>query len=75
MRYQNQTYNTKDTMVIFAGRVARELLHRGFTIIDIKPDRTNNLKSVFVFKVENDIEKHVSELTYSDTKNTLLLHN
>ena len=56
----------KIAIVIFSGRVSRELLRRGFTIIDIKADRDNPQKSVFVFKVEKDIEKVVAEITYKE---------
>lgn len=59
MMYVNEK---KDAIVIFSGRVARELLRKGFTIIDIKPDKTNRVKTVFVFKVENQIEKCLVEL-------------
>ena len=58
----------KDAIVIFSGRVARELLRRGYTIIDVKADRTNKIKSVFVFKRENNIEDVLREFTKKDDK-------
>ena len=53
----------KDAIVIFAGNVARKLLKRGYTIIDVKADREIPLKSVFIFRRENDIEKVLAEIT------------
>ena len=49
---------TKETIVIFTAKLARNLLKDGFTIVDIKPDRTDKdgKRSVFVFKKENHIE-------------------
>ncbi|MDF2544251.1 MAG: hypothetical protein K0S47_3969 [Herbinix sp.] len=67
MQYIENT--TNEAIVIFAGHVARKLLKRGFTIIDIKPDHTNKLKTVFVFRVERDIEQQLAEITYNEEKN------
>lgn len=63
MRYTNEH---KDAMVIFSGNIARKLLRKGYTIIDVKADRTNKIKSVFVFKVEGNFEHDVWELTNKD---------
>ena len=57
--------NKKDAIVVFAGRVARELLKRGYSIIDIKADREKPEKSVFVFRIENNIERAIAEIAYS----------
>ena len=67
MNYTNQT---KEAIIIFSGRVARELLRRGFTIIDVKADKTNKIKSVFVFRRENDIENVLTEIAYKDNEDT-----
>ncbi len=49
----------KNTIVIFTAKLARNLLKNGFTIVDIKPDRTDEdgKRSVFIFKKENYIEE------------------
>lgn len=60
------TSQEKDAIVIFTGRVARELLRKGYIIIDVKPDKKNKIKSVFVFKVENGLEKALAEITYNN---------
>jgi len=54
--------NQKGT-VVFRGDVARELLRRGYTIIDIKPDKRNPICTVFVFRIENNITQLIWELT------------
>ena len=55
----------KKTITIFTASKARELLKDGrFTLIDIKPDKTDpdGKRSVFVFKNENGLlEKIKSE--------------
>lgn len=40
----------KDARLVFNAGVARSLLKAGCQIIDVKPDRENPIKSVFVFK-------------------------
>ena len=42
----------KKTITIFTASKARELLKNGFTVIDIKPDKTDpdGKRSVFIFK-------------------------
>ena len=48
----------KETITIFTAKKARELLKVGkFTLIDIKPDKTDpdGKRSVFVFKNENGL--------------------
>ena len=52
----------KDTITIFTAKKARELLKVGkFTLVDIKPDKTDpdEKRSVFVFKYENGIEEYL----------------
>lgn len=56
----------KKAIIIFSGKVARELLRRGYTIIDVKPDKKNKIKSVFVFKFENNIDRVLADIVYSD---------
>lgn len=40
----------KEAKLIFNAGTCRALLKAGCTIIDVKPDRENPIKSVFVFK-------------------------
>ena len=53
----------KETIVIFTAKMARNLLKDGFTIVDIKPDRTDKegKRSVFVFKKEREIEELINQ--------------
>ena len=60
------TDEQKEAIIILSGRVARELLRRGYTIIDVKPDKKNKIKSVFVFKFENNIDRVLADIVYSD---------
>lgn len=43
-------YFVKEAKLIFNAGACRALLKAGCTIIDVKPDRENPIKSVFVFK-------------------------
>ncbi len=60
------TSEEKEGIIIFAGKVARELLRKGYTIIDVKPDKTNRIKTIFVFRRENNIEKVLHEIAYKE---------
>lgn len=45
------------TVVIFSAKTARKLLKDGYSIVDIKPDKTDleGKRSVFVFRNDNGI--------------------
>lgn len=45
------------TVVIFSAKTARRLLKDGYSIVDIKPDKTDleGKRSVFVFRNDNGI--------------------
>lgn len=43
----------KNTKAIFSARTARQLLKMGNTIIDIKPNKENREKTVFIFRFDD----------------------
>lgn len=51
----------KETIVIFTAKKARILLKMGYTLVDIKPDKTDpdGKRSVFVFKNEDGILENI----------------
>ena len=53
----------KETIIIFTASKARDLLKNGFTLIDIKPDKTDpdGKRSVFVFKNEEGLLEKIKE--------------
>ena len=53
----------KETIIIFTASKARDLLKNGFTLIDIKPDKTDpdGKRSVFVFKNEKGLLEKIKE--------------
>lgn len=59
----------KKDIVIFSANVARRLLRDGYIIIDIKPDKkdTSGMKTVFVFRNENNIMKKIEEYKKEQT--------
>lgn len=50
-------------ITVFTASKARELLKYGYTIIDIKPDKTDEdgKRSVFIFKYEDGLLEKVKE--------------
>ena len=47
---ENREIDTRKSRLIFDARMARKLLKMGFVVIDIKPNRENTDKSIFVFE-------------------------
>lgn len=67
------TENEKDTRVsrlVTDSRVARKLLKKGFVVIDIKPNKSNPDKSVFIFENTDSfkvaLEEVMAEITAKD---------
>lgn len=51
----------KDTKLIFSPNVARNLLRLGNTIVDIKPNKENKLRTVFVFRNDEHFRNSFDE--------------
>ena len=57
--------NVKDTRksrLIFDAKIARKLLKQGFVVIDIKPNRENVEKSIFVFENTEKFQQALTQL-------------
>ena len=67
--YEAMTAEEKGKCV-FAAPIARELIHRGYTVIDIKPNRDNHDKTVFVFRTNDSFYSDFEEIraAYSEKK-------
>ena len=53
----------KEAITIFTAKTARELLKKGFTLIDIKPDKNDpdGKRSVFIFKNDENLLERIKE--------------
>lgn len=56
-------YTETGSIIIYSGKIANELLKRGYRIVKVMPDRRNKIKTVFVFANERNIVRDVDELT------------
>lgn len=65
-----KTTSEKRGRCIYAAPVARELIRREFTVIDIKPNKENHDKTVFVFEETADFNAALEEILneYSERK-------
>ena len=57
--------NVKDTRksrLIFDAKIARKLLKQGFVVTDIKPNRENTDKSIFIFENTDEFKQALVEL-------------
>lgn len=52
----------KNTKAIFSARTARQLLRLGNTIIDIKPNKENKEKTVFIFRFDDKFKEDLLTL-------------
>lgn len=58
----------KDYKLVFNAGVARKLIHMGVNIADIKADKTNSDKTVFVFKRTPEFEEAFSQINKEITE-------
>lgn len=49
--------------IIYNPSIARQLLHKGNIIIDIKPDKKNKMQTNFVFECTEKLLKDLSFIT------------
>ena len=57
--------NEKDmrkSRLIFDAKIARKLLKMGFVVIDIKPNRENTDKSIFVFENTEEFKHALTQI-------------
>ena len=59
---ENTNKKVKDAKLIFNAGACRSLLKAGCVIIDVKPDRENPDKSVFVFKNDEHFQKEFERI-------------
>lgn len=50
--------------MVFTADMARQLLRKGFTIVDIKPDKLDSTgkRSIFVFRNDDGLQESIAEL-------------
>lgn len=58
----NDKKDTRKSRLIFDARIARKLLKQGFVVIDIKPNRENTDKSIFVFDNTDEFKMAIEKL-------------
>ena len=54
--------DTRKSRLIFDAKIARKLLKQGFVVIDIKPNRENTDKSIFVFENTEEFKHALTEI-------------
>lgn len=47
----------KSKVLIFSGNIANKLLDKGHEIVQVRPDKRNKIKTVFIFAGDTTIEK------------------
>lgn len=52
----------KKSKLIFDAKIARKLLKQGFVVIDIKPNRDNVDKSIFVFENTEEFQHALAKI-------------
>lgn len=62
----NDKKDMRKSRLVFDAKMARKLLKQGFVVIDIKPNRENTDKTIFVFENTDEfkvaLEKLMDEL-------------
>lgn len=52
-----------ETKIIINPTIARQLLHRGHAIIDIKPKKENIKETVFVFEITEKFKEDLTSIS------------
>ena len=52
----------KNRIIIYSGRIANALLDKGYQIVQVRPDKRNKIKSVFVFRADDGIEDELYKM-------------
>lgn len=63
---ENRRMIATNEKLIFSPQVAKYLLNRKFQIIDIKPDRNDRNKTLFIFKNDDKLAEAIND--YKNTK-------
>lgn len=50
-----------NNIVIFSPQIARDLIQKGFRVVDIKPDKNIRIKTIFFFENTEEIKKYLLE--------------
>ena len=54
--------DTRKSRLIFDAKIARKLLKMGFVVVDIKPNRENTDKSIFVFENTEEFKQALTQI-------------
>ena len=54
--------DTRKSRLIFDAKIARKLLKMGYVVIDIKPNRENTDKSIFVFENTDEFKQVLDQI-------------
>ena len=54
--------DTRKSRLIFDAKIARKLLKQGFVVTDIKPNRENTDKSIFIFENTEEFKQALAEI-------------
>ena len=58
----NDKKDTRKSRLIFDAKIARKLLKMGYVVIDIKPNRENTEKTIFVFENTDEFKNTLSQV-------------
>ena len=58
----NKEIDNRVSILVFDARAARKLLKAGYAIIDIKPNRANTEKTIFIFENTEEFKAALAEV-------------
>ena len=58
-KLKERLFNMKECQIVLSGRLARILLREGYTIVDVKPQKENKERTLFVFKNEEGLQERI----------------
>ena len=54
------------SIIVFSQKMAGWLMYQGFVLIQMRPDKKNNNKNIFIFKESEEIRNKIKEYLYNE---------
>lgn len=61
-------YTYDGNIIIHNGDMTNELLRKGYHIVQVRPDRRNKIKTIFIFEGTEELKKELEKIAREEQK-------
>lgn len=61
-------YTYDGNIIIHNGDMTNELLQKGYHIVQVRPDRRNKIKTIFIFKGTEELKRELEKIAREEQK-------